>query len=131
MADLSEKQMESLTRRIAARGEELVAEIRAALQRSDDQHHKDVAGMVADIGDAAMADMIIDLDTAIADRHVRELRELEAARERIAEGSFGVCVDCGGEIPFARLEALVTATRCVRCQDQREKTYMHGEIPTL
>lgn len=131
MTHLSDKQIERLKGQIMARRRELAGEIRAALVRSDDQHHRDLAGMVADIGDASVADMIVDLGTAIADRHVQELRELEAARSRIADGTFGLCADCGGEIPFARLEALVTALRCVRCQEQREKTHAHGETPKL
>ena len=131
MTQLNGKQVETLKGQIAARRRELVAEIRTALQRSDDQHHKDLAGMVADIGDASVANMMVDLDAVIADRHVHELRELEAARERIADGTFGICADCGGEIPFARLEALVSAMRCVRCQEQREKTHAQGETPKL
>ncbi|ANQ84958.1 TraR/DksA family transcriptional regulator [Azoarcus olearius] len=62
-------------------------------------------------------------------RDVRELRDIEAARERIAEGEAGICVDCGEEIPFARLEAQPTATRCVRCQSLYERT--HAALPEV
>jgi DnaK suppressor protein len=40
----------------------------------------------------------------------------EHARERIAEGGYGVCEDCGRKIAPERLEALPEATRCVSCQ---------------
>jgi DnaK suppressor protein len=131
MAHLNQQQIESLEGQIAARRRELAAEIRAALEQSEEQRYKDLAGMVADVGDASLANMLIDLDTVIIERHVHELRDLEAARERIGDASFGICVDCGDEIPYARLEALVTAQRCVRCQDRREKSSAGEPLPRL
>ncbi len=131
MTHLKQREVERLSRQLEARSRELAAEIRAALEQSKEQHHKDLAGRVADVGDASLANLLVDLDTAIVDRHVRELREIEAARSRIADGTIGVCADCGGEIPFARLEALVTAVRCVRCQEHHEKTHGPGETPKL
>jgi DnaK suppressor protein len=131
MTHLSGKQVESLKRQIAARRRELAAEIRAALEQSKEQHHQELAGRVADIGDAALATMLVDLNTVIVDRHVHELRAMEAAHERFAGEAFGICTDCGGEIPYARLEVLVTATRCMRCQERREKAYAHSETPRL
>jgi DnaK suppressor protein len=40
---------------------------------------------------------------------------LEALR-RIEIGTYGTCVDCGGEVPEGRLEARPEAARCVSCQ---------------
>ena len=37
--------------------------------------------------------------------------------QRLEDGKYGICVDCGKEIPAARLEALPEAIRCV--EDQR------------
>jgi phage/conjugal plasmid C-4 type zinc finger TraR family protein len=48
-------------------------------------------------------------------------RELEAALARLHEPDFGLCVDCDAEIPYARLSANPTATRCVTCQAQHER----------
>ena len=45
----------------------------------------------------------------------RELVELDAALERIAEGDYGVCASCGGTIPIERLRLLPAATLCVPC----------------
>jgi RNA polymerase-binding transcription factor DksA len=39
------------------------------------------------------------------------------------EGSYGVCVDCGGEIEYERLKAAPAAFRCINCQRLHEKTY--------
>lgn len=45
----------------------------------------------------------------------RELVELDAALERVAGGTFGVCASCGNPIPRERLRLLPAATLCVPC----------------
>ena len=44
-----------------------------------------------------------------------ERAEVDAALERVAAGTYGVCVVCGRVIPAARLEARPFATTCVGC----------------
>jgi len=51
----------------------------------------------------------------------RELRRIVTALERFETGQFGVCKDCGADIPTARLEALYYATRCIECQRDAEQ----------
>jgi DnaK suppressor protein len=48
------------------------------------------------------------------------LRLIEAALKRIADGSFGICVGCGGEIQDQRLQALPWTQFCLRCQSELE-----------
>ena len=50
---------------------------------------------------------------------VAELQATEAALERIAAGTYGVCSSCGEPIGAARLQALPTATRCIGCEGAR------------
>jgi RNA polymerase-binding transcription factor DksA len=46
-----------------------------------------------------------------------EARRVNDARKALEEGRYGICVDCGKEIPAARLEAIPETIRCV--EDQR------------
>ena len=46
-----------------------------------------------------------------------EAEQVELALRRLAEGKYGICVDCGREIPRERLEAVAEAIRCI--DDQR------------
>ena len=85
----------------------------------------------ADICDQSIGDTLADMSLALIDRHVQEIRDIEAARARVAEREFGVCDDCGEDISFERLRAWPTARRCVVCQQQRERTYAHEGTPTL
>jgi len=43
------------------------------------------------------------------------LQKLERAKERSEEGKLGICLKCGGEIPFGRLKIMPYTTRCVKC----------------
>ena len=46
-----------------------------------------------------------------------EMREVEAALNRIEKGTFGICHECGEEIEGGRLDALPQAVTCVRCKE--------------
>ncbi|MGF1660423.1 MAG: TraR/DksA family transcriptional regulator [Rubrimonas sp.] len=46
---------------------------------------------------------------------VQEIRMIRAALERIDEGEFGYCVNCGNPIPAARLDIVPHAPRCAKC----------------
>lgn len=48
------------------------------------------------------------------------LDEIEAALERIEDGSYGECEKCGAKIPHSRLEAIPYAAQCVQCASQQE-----------
>jgi len=49
------------------------------------------------------------------------LKTLGQALERIRQGSFGECAECGGDIEPKRLEAIPWARYCVKCQEAREQ----------
>jgi RNA polymerase-binding transcription factor DksA len=47
------------------------------------------------------------------------LREIEDALRRIAKGTFGVCTNCSGPIPRARLDVVPHAKLCAKCLKKR------------
>lgn len=56
----------------------------------------------------------------MSERERRNLREIDAALDRIDEGSYGICEECQEPIGEARLKALPYATLCVDCKSDRE-----------
>jgi RNA polymerase-binding protein DksA len=129
---LTKTQCSKLERELDKQYKSLLEQVREALEKSENQQYVELIDRApADSGDRATGDALADLNLAIIDRHVRELRDIEASRARIADGSFGICADCGGDIGFERLVAYPTAKRCVTCQRQHEKTYAHEGNPTL
>ena len=49
------------------------------------------------------------------------LKLIEEALGRLAEGSFGDCINCGEEITPKRLDAIPWAPHCIRCQELQEQ----------
>lgn len=47
--------------------------------------------------------------------HVAEVEQVRAALARIDAGTWGVCAGCGEPIAPGRLQAMPTATHCIRC----------------
>jgi DnaK suppressor protein len=120
---LTQKQTQELHAAIEQRRAALIAELREDVERVRNDNFEDLAGAAPDAGDESVATLIADLDHADVDRDLSELRGLEGARTRLAEGSYGTCIECGGDIGFERLRVNPTAVRCVDCQRVHEKTH--------
>ncbi len=131
MSHLTHEQTAQIERALRKRERTLRAEIREGLLRSDEAHHKDLAGMVSDTGDEAVANLLADVDIAAVDRDVRELREVESALARITRDDFGDCADCGEPIGYPRLKATPSAARCIACQERLERGFAHEGTPTI
>lgn len=56
-----------------------------------------------------------------ASRLAEQAKRLRIALLRVAEGEYGVCVECGAAIPPKRLLAVPDATTCVACQERLER----------
>jgi len=120
---LTPQQTQKLHTAIEQRRKALLSELQDDAERVRRDRHEDLAGTATDAGDESVAALIADLDHADIGRDLNELRELEAARSRLAEGRYGTCGDCGGEIGYERLKANPAAVRCIACQTRHEKTY--------
>lgn len=110
---LNRRQLIELARLIEERRAALAAEVHEDVERTRDVPREAPYGSVE----------LTDLSQAEVTRDLTELRGLEAARARLGDGSYGLCVDCGADIPFERLRAQPAATRCLGCQERHERTY--------
>ena len=59
---------------------------------------------------------------------VERINRITAALDRLNEGEYGTCVECGENIAPARLRALPEVQTCVRCQDLLERRGRHKEL---
>jgi DnaK suppressor protein len=117
--------------RLKARREQLLAEIREATERVEDHPYAELSGAAPDSGEAATADVMIDLEHAAVSRDLQEMRSIDAALARISAGTFGVCIDCHAEIAAERLNAYPSASRCIDCQTSYDNTHAHERWPIL
>jgi RNA polymerase-binding protein DksA len=72
------------------------------------------------LGDTATETFDRELDDGLQEGAERQLEQIEAALQRIEDGSYGTCVDCGATISEARLTVRPEAARCVECQAKAE-----------
>ena len=124
MPNLSRTDLDALARRLQERRRTLVAEIRQQMEEGDDEHSATLRDRFDDLDphdDRAIGDWVRDVGIAQAARETRELDEVEAALRRVADASYGECIECGETIPRARLEANPGAARCVPCQQRIEE----------
>lgn len=117
----TQHQIKAFRESLEQRYRQLREDIRQTLLQSDEQSYIELAGRVHDVEEESVADLLVDVSLADIDRHVEEIRDIDAALARIATGSFGTCCDCGEAIELQRLEAYPTAKRCRPCQETCEK----------
>jgi DnaK suppressor protein len=121
---LTREQTIELNAVVEERRDALLRELREDAARSRGEQYSEIAGDAPDAGDQAVAALIADLGQADLGRDLDELRAVEAARQRLREGRYGVCVECGNEIDYARLRASPAAIRCIDCQRRHERTFL-------
>lgn len=118
----SKDRITHLQERIRQRKLVLLEEVRSSLARSGKEHYADFLGEGGDAGDESVASLLRDVGEAEIVRDLGEVRDIIAAEQRLAAGRYGICIDCGAEVDYRRLEAYPTAKRCLPCQQHREKT---------
>lgn len=128
---LTETQQAALSARLDDRERELQAEVRAVNEEAADTPTREPQLQVGDLGEQGEERIRDAVRYAEKERDIQELRQIADARERLREGSYGLCIDCGTAIPLARLEALPFSERCVPCQEAFETTHPTSvRIPT-
>lgn len=123
MANFTENQLTQLKSALHKRYLVLQEEVRDELSHSQNIGDFELSEYLNNIPD--------DIDTALVDRQINEMRELEMSMKYLNELEFGDCIDCGNEIGFERLLAQPSAQRCIQCQSQYEKAFPQDSNPSL
>jgi DnaK suppressor protein len=91
------------------------------------------SAVTGDEGDTAVNEDNLEFSTSLVDIAAARRAAVENALQRVEHGSYGVCEECGDEIPVARLVAVPTAVLCVDCQRLRETSskQVHTDGPFL
>lgn len=75
----------------------------------------------ADPADRASHESDQSFTLRLRDRERKLIKKIHEALERIEDGSFGICEECGEEIGTARLKARPVTTLCIKCKSDQEK----------
>jgi DnaK suppressor protein len=80
---------------------------------------------IGDEGDRADTERTHEVSILLSARDKEKLLAIDEALEKVREGTYGVCEECGDEIGGGRLKAMPLAKSCVNCQSQMEKEKVH------
>lgn len=114
MGTLTTKQLKHLTALMDERFSREIEEIGAVSTRTRtvrglDRWSADTGGSL----ERTLTDVALKADAAVVGQDARDVRDIAAARRRIAAGTCGICIECGGAIGYQRLLAYPTAKRCI------------------
>jgi DnaK suppressor protein len=112
---MSEQQLEHFRQILLAWKRELMEEVDRTVH-----HMQDEASNFPDPNDRATQESEFGLELRTRDRERKLLKKIDAALERIEDGTYGYCEETGEEIGLKRLEARPVATLSVEAQERRE-----------
>ena len=75
----------------------------------------------ADPADRATAESDRAFTLRIRDRERRLIRKIQSALQRIDDGTYGICDECGEEIASPRLKARPVTRLCINCKAKQEE----------
>ena len=114
--------LEQIKKRLEAKRAELQENIKGLTEA----HPRPVGAIEASEGPQDFEDIAVDFletqqEQSLLVNQQALLTEVEQALERIEQGTYGKCVDCGQPIPERRLEAIPWAARDVKCEEKLEQ----------
>ena len=112
---MKKKDLKLLTKKLKAGQEELIHEA----TRTVDGMTAEKA-QFADPTDRASMETDRNFLLRIRDRERKLITKIDKALERVEDGTFGLCDECGEDIEFKRLDARPVATLCIECKTHQE-----------
>jgi len=76
---------------------------------------------IGDLVDQAGDERDRELSLLLTDRDKEKLFAINEALEKLKEGTYGICEDCGDKVGQGRLKVMPLAKYCVNCQSRIEK----------
>ena len=91
----------------------------SALKKSRSEANGDLSSMPIHMADIGSDNFEQEFTLSLMENDGGTLAQIEASLERIEEGTYGQCEECGVKIPKSRLNAIPYATLCVRAPNSR------------
>src|SRR6059058_511665 len=113
---MDKKKLEAFKKRLETRQQEL----RRTVTRNQADGRSADEDTAQDIADRAASSYTKEFLFAQSNNDRQLLAMVESALQRIREGEFGECVNCGNEINPKRLEAVPWTRYCIACQEKLE-----------
>ncbi|MDF2619556.1 MAG: transcriptional regulator, TraR/DksA family [Xanthobacteraceae bacterium] len=113
---MNERQREYFRQKLLQWKEDILREAKETLQHLQDenQNHPDIADRASSETDRA-------IELRARDRQRKLIAKIDAALDRIDDGSYGYCEETGEPISLKRLEARPIATLSIEAQERHER----------
>ena len=119
MADLSQEQLDNFKDILLAKKKTLESQLDTYAKKNDDidNDYKTIFEQIGDRPDEN-ADEVTLYEERLAIEHELEgdLEDINAALDRIDNGTYGICTNCNKPISIERLKAMPEATVCIKCE---------------
>ena len=93
----------------------------AALNKTRSESSGDLSSMPIHMADMGSDNFEQEFTLSLMESEEETLDQIEVALERVEEGVYGLCVECDGKIPKARLQAIPYTAYCVKCASQLQR----------
>ncbi len=113
---MSDRQRDYFRRKLLSWKDEILRESRETLTQlqSENENHPDIADRASSETDRA-------IELRARDRQRKLIAKIDAAMQRIEDGSYGYCEETGEPISLKRLEARPIATLSLEAQERHER----------
>ncbi len=88
--------------------------------RNPERHLVDMSEQSPDFIDQAAIESDVDFNIHLKERDGRLSFKIKDALERLEDGTYGICEECGEEISLGRLKARPVTTVCFECKKRQE-----------
>jgi DnaK suppressor protein len=95
----------------------------ATLRKSRSEANGDLSSMPIHMADIGSDNFEQEFTLSLMQSEEGTLDHIEGALERIEEGTYGRCEECGAKIPKTRLNAIPYAALCVKCAAEQEQGF--------
>jgi DnaK suppressor protein len=112
MKHVQEERFEGLRQLLLRQREETLARVRSIGNNQNSE------GLSTPGDEMDVARSLADVEThaSLIENAENKVRLIDSALAQLEQGDYGICANCGEEIPLARLEAVPFAIYCVDCQ---------------
>ena len=117
LCPMNKTQLKKFKKLLETKREEIVRKAQQTLEQDMSLDADDLP----DEMDLASSEYLQAFTFRLRGREKTFLDKIQKALERIEDGSFGVCEECGEEISVKRLEARPETTLCIRCKEDQER----------
>ena len=115
--ELDKKTITKFKKNLLKEREQIVGEVKQIVESSKEMGQDGIQ----DIGDEAANIYNKQVLLSLNENERMRLQEVDEALDRIENGTYGICEECGGPISLKRLEVRPVAKYCVPCLTKLEK----------